>query len=61
MGLLLVGFFVYGPRAFGGGIDETLGVLLGLGFAFAWWTRRRAREPVTFEGGDVAAPAALDA
>ncbi len=61
MGLLLVGFFVFGPRAFGGGIDETLGALLGLGFAFAWWTRRRARGPVTFEGGDVAAPVALDA
>ena len=54
MGFLLVGFFVFGPRAFGNGIDETLGALLGLGIAFAWWTRRRPADAVYFEGADVA-------
>ena len=54
MGLLLVGFFLYGPKAFGGGIDATLATLLGLGVAFAWWTRRWAGPPVTFAGADVA-------
>jgi amino acid transporter len=52
MGLLLVAFFVYGPRAFGSGIDETLGALLGAGVAFAWWTKRRAVVPVVFAGHD---------
>lgn len=53
MGFLLVAFFIYGPRAFGGRIDETLGVLLGLGLVFAWSSKRRAAGPVGFEGGDV--------
>jgi amino acid transporter len=52
MGSLLVTFFVYGPRAIGGGIDETLAVLLGLGLAFAWWTKRRAEPPINFAGLD---------
>ena len=52
MGCLLVGFFVVGPKAFGNGIDETLGALLGLGLAFAWWTRHRAAGPVPFAGAD---------
>ena len=55
MGSLLVTFFIYGPRAIGGGIDETLAALLGLGFAFAWWTKRRAVAPVVFEGSDASA------
>ncbi len=55
MGSLLVTFFIYGPRAIGGGIDETLAALLGLGFAFAWWTKRRAVAPVIFEGNDASA------
>ena len=61
MGFLLVGFFVYGPRAFGSGTDEMLGVLLGLGLAFVWWTRRRARAPVVFDGMDVTRSRAADA
>ncbi|MHB2024179.1 MAG: APC family permease [Mycobacteriales bacterium] len=52
MGSLLVAFFVYGPRAIGGGIDETVGALCGLGFAFAWWTRRRDRGPVLFDAAE---------
>ncbi|MGD0558994.1 MAG: APC family permease [Streptosporangiaceae bacterium] len=52
MGSLLVAFFIYGPEAIGGGIDQTLAVLLGLGFAFAWWTKRRAAAPVVFAGLD---------
>jgi amino acid transporter len=55
MGALLVAFFVYGPRAIGGGIDETLGALCGLGLAFAWWTRRRTLAPVRFDGADAPA------
>jgi amino acid transporter len=53
MGSLLVAFFIYGPKAIGGGIDQTLAALLGLGVAFAWWTRRRAAAPVVFAGRDV--------
>ena len=52
MGALLVAFLVEGPRAIGGGIDEILGALCGLGLAFAWWTRRRTLVPVTFDGAD---------
>jgi amino acid transporter len=54
MGGLLIGFFVYGPRAIGHGIDETLAVLLGIGLAFAWWTKRRTVTPFVFSGDDVA-------
>ncbi|MDA8358636.1 MAG: APC family permease [Actinomycetota bacterium] len=50
MGSLLVAFFVVGPRAIGGGIDETIAALLGLGIAFAWWTRRRTTTPFVFAG-----------
>ena len=60
MGGLLVAFFVYGPTAIGGGIDETIGALLGLGFAFAWWTKRRTSDPVVFPGEDVGDPDADD-
>jgi amino acid transporter len=53
MGALLVAFFVYGPKAIGNGVDETLAGLLGLGLAFAWWARRRTLAPVVFAGDDV--------
>lgn len=52
MGSLLVAFFLYAPKAIGGGIDEILLALLGLGVAFAWWTKRRAIVPVVFAGHD---------
>lgn len=52
MGGLIVGFFVYGPKAIGSGIDEILAVLLGLGVAFAWYTRRRNPHSFIFEGKD---------
>jgi amino acid transporter len=58
MGSLLVTFFIYGPKAIGGGIDQTIGALLGLGLAFAWWTKRRAAAPVVFAGRDAPANAA---
>jgi amino acid transporter len=54
MGSLLVAFFVVGPHVLGSGIDETLVALLGLGFAFAWWTKRRAVAPEDPVGGDTA-------
>ena len=53
MGALLVGFFIYGPKAIGGGIDQTIAVLLVLGIAFAWWTKRRTTGTIVFRGGDV--------
>jgi amino acid transporter len=55
MGTLLVTFFIYGPEAIGGGIDWTVAVLLGMGVAFAWWTRRRTMAPVVFAGRDAIA------
>ncbi len=58
MGSLLVAFFIYGPEAIGAGIDQTLAALLGLGIAFAWWTRRRAAATVVFAGRDVPVDAA---
>jgi amino acid transporter len=53
MGGLLVAFFIYGPRAIGGGVDETFAVLIALGFAFAWWTGRRAYTTFHFSGDNV--------
>ncbi len=53
MGILLVAFFVYGPRAIGNGIDETIGALLGLGFAFAWFTRGRITKAYVFHGDNL--------
>ena len=53
MGALLVGFFIYGPKAIGHGIDQTIAVLLVLGIAFAWWTKRRTTGTIVFKGGDV--------
>lgn len=50
MGTLLVLFFVYGPRAIGGGIDQTLAVMILLGVVFAWATGRRAYRLVRFHG-----------
>jgi amino acid transporter len=55
MGFLLVAFFIYGPKAIGGGIDQTIGALLGLGIAFAWWTGRRRTATHVFHGRDVPA------
>jgi len=52
MGALLIAFFIYGPKAIGDGIDQTIAILLVLGLAFAWWTKRRTTGTVTFEGGD---------
>jgi amino acid transporter len=59
MGALLVAFFIYGPKAIGGAVDQTFAVLLGLGFAFAWWTRRRTVTPVLFDGTDIVVDAGL--
>jgi amino acid transporter len=53
MGALLVTFFVYGPRAIGGGVDQTFAILLGLGAAFVWWSRRRPTSTFKFAGRDV--------
>jgi amino acid transporter len=61
MGGLLVAFFFEGPKAIGGGIDQTLGVLIVLGVAFTWLTGRRQTRTVVFSGDDVvdeAVPAA---
>lgn len=64
MGGLLVAFFFEGPKAIGGGIDQTLGVMIALGVVFAWLTGRRRTKPVIFEGRDAeeeATPQALSA
>lgn len=55
MGALLVGFFVYGPRVIGSGLDQTLSVLLVGGVIFAWVTGRRVMPAVGFHGRAVAA------
>ena len=57
MGALLVAFFIYGPKAIGNGIDQTIAVLLVLGLAFAWWTKRRTTGTVLFHGRDAEAVA----
>ena len=54
MGGLLVAFFIYGPKAIGGGVDETFAVLLALGGVFAWITRKRTTKPFEFAGNAVA-------
>lgn len=53
MGGLLVAFFIYGPKAIGHGIDQTVFVLLGVGVVFAWWTGRRRIKTVVFHGRDL--------
>ncbi|MFZ0667888.1 MAG: APC family permease [Acidimicrobiales bacterium] len=53
MGGLLVAFFIYGPKAIGGGVDQTFAILIALGFAFAWWTGRRSSPTFHFAGKDV--------
>jgi hypothetical protein len=53
MGALLVTFFVYGPKAIGGGVDRTFAILLGLGVVFVWWSRRRPTSTFNFAGRDV--------
>jgi hypothetical protein len=56
MGFLLVAFFIYGPKAIGNGVDQTFAVLLVLGLAFAWWTKRRSKNTYIFHGNDAAGP-----
>jgi len=53
MGSLLVTFFIYGPKAIGNGIDQTLGVLIVLGVFFTWLTGRRRPHTVHFSGDDL--------
>ena len=53
MGSLIVTFFVYGPKAIGGGVDEIFVVLLGLGVVFAWWTKRHHSATFHFSGRDL--------
>ncbi len=53
MGLLIVGFFIYGPRAIGGGVDIIFAVLLAAGFIFAGWSKRHHRSTFQFSGHDV--------
>jgi amino acid transporter len=55
MGALLVAFFIYGPRAIGAGIDQTLVVLLLAGVLFVLITLRRVKRSYIFNG-DNAAP-----
>jgi len=60
MAFLLVAFFVYGPKAIGHGVDETFAALLGLGVAFAWWTKHRTATTFVFAGEDRPASAGED-
>jgi amino acid transporter len=53
MGALLVTFFIYGPKAIGGGVDQAFAILLALGAAFVWWARRRPSSTFNFAGRDV--------
>ncbi|HEY1627387.1 MAG TPA: APC family permease [Streptosporangiaceae bacterium] len=53
LGALLVAFFFYGPIGIGHGIDQIIAVLLGIGVAFTWWTRRRSTGLVAFAGREV--------
>ena len=55
MAAMMVGFFIYGPRVVGAGLDDTLAVLLAFGVIFAWATRRRAGNAVIFHGRDAVA------
>ncbi len=55
MGALLIAFFLVGPNAIGGGVDQVFAVLAGLGFVFAWWSGRRSPSIFHFTGGDVVA------
>lgn len=57
MATMMVGFFIYGPRVIGAGLDETLAVLIGSGVIFAWVTRRRAGAAAIFHGRDAPDPA----
>ena len=54
MGCLIVAFFVYGPKAIGGGVDQIFAVLLALGVVFAGWTKFHHRSTFDFAGDDVA-------
>ncbi|MGC9155818.1 MAG: APC family permease [Ferrimicrobium sp.] len=52
MGALLVAFFIYGPKAIGAGIDQTLVVLLLAGVVFVLVTLRRVKGAYVFHGDD---------
>ncbi|MCL5053138.1 APC family permease [Ferrimicrobium acidiphilum] len=52
MGALLVAFFIYGPRAIGVGIDQTLVVLLLAGVLFVLVTLRRVKRSYIFDGNN---------
>jgi amino acid transporter len=52
MGFLLVAFFIFGPRAIGQGIDQTLVIMLVLGLVFVAATARRVRGAYIFHGHD---------
>lgn len=56
MGFLLVAFFIFGPRAIGGGIDQTLVVMLALGLVFVAVTAHRVRKAFVFHGNENGAP-----
>jgi len=64
MGFLLVAFFIFGPRAIGAGIDQTLVVMLALGVVFVLATARRVHSVFVFHGqdrpSDASRSAALD-
>lgn len=49
---LMVGFFIYGPRAIGGSIDYVMGILILIGIAFAVFAKRH-NNVFIFHGTDV--------
>lgn len=51
MGALLVAFFIYGPKAIGAGIDQTLVALLLAGVIFVLITLRRVKSSYIFDAG----------
>lgn len=53
MGSLIVAFFIFGPRAIGGGVDQIFAVLLILGLVFARWSKRHHEATFRFAGRDV--------
>ncbi len=53
MGSLLITFFIFGPRAIGAGIDQTLTVMLVMGFGFAYLVGKKAKTLFVFHGNEV--------